>query len=88
MKKINWEVRIKNKTFWLTIVPAILLVIQVTLIPFGYEWDFTTLSGQLIAIINAVFAVLSILGIVIDPVTKGLSDSDRAMTYKDINSPH
>ena len=53
MKNINWIVRIKNKNFWLTLIPAVLLLIQVVLAPFGYQWDFGVLNEQLAAIINA-----------------------------------
>lgn len=82
MKNINWEVRIKNKNFWLTLIPAVLLLIQVVVAPFGYEWDFGVLNEQLAAIINALFAVLVILGVVNDPTTEGYHDSNQALTYK------
>lgn len=82
MKNINWVVRIKNKNFWLTLIPAVLLLIQVVVAPLGYQWDFGVLNEQLAAIINALFAVLVILGIVNDPTTDGVADSDQALTYK------
>jgi phi LC3 family holin len=78
---INWKVRIKNKQFWLALIPAILLLIQTVLVPFGYKWDFGVLGQQLTAIINAAFTVLSILGVVNDPTTEGVSDSAQAMSY-------
>lgn len=78
---INWKVRIKNKNFWLALIPAVLLLVQTVLVPFGYKWDFGVLGQQLTAIINAVFAVLSILGVVTDPTTEGVSDSTQAMSY-------
>lgn len=78
---LNWTVRFKNKNFWLSFVPAVLLLVQVCLAPFGYEWDFGVLNQQLAAIINAVFGVLAILGVVTDPTTAGVSDSTQAMTY-------
>lgn len=80
---INWKVRVKNKNFWIAIVPAILLLIQAVSAPFGYDWDFAGIGTQLTAIINAAFAVLSILGIVTDPTTKGLNDSEQALTYEE-----
>lgn len=82
---INIETRIKNKTFWLTLVPAVLLLAQVCAAPFGYQWDFGVLNEQLAAIVNALFAVLAILGVVVDPTTAGVGDSKRAMTYE---KPH
>ena len=78
---INWKVRIRNKNFWLALIPAILLLIQVIAAPFGYKWDFGVLGQQITAIINALFAVLSILGVVTDPTTEGVSDSTQALSY-------
>lgn len=78
---INFTARIKNKTFWLTLIPAVLLLVQVVAAPFGYQWDFGVLNEQLAAIINALFAVLAILGIVADPTTAGVGDSAQALTY-------
>lgn len=80
--KINWKVRIQSMKFWLAIVPAFLLLVQVVAVPFGYDFEIEPLNSQLIAIINAVFAVLSILGVVTDPTTAGLTDSALALTYK------
>lgn len=79
--KINWIVRIKNKDFWVAFVPAILLLIQQMCKLFGVELEVAGLSGQLIDIISTVFIVLALLGVVNDPTTATLSDSDRAMTY-------
>ena len=79
--KINWIVRIKNKAFWLAIIPAVLLLIQAVAAVVGYQFDFGDIGEKLIAVVNAVFVVLSILGIVTDPTTDGVGDSTRAMTY-------
>lgn len=80
---INWRTRIKNKNFWIALIPAILLLIQSVLTPFGYNWDFGVLNQQLTAIINAAFGVLSILGIVTDPTTVGIGDSSQALGYNE-----
>lgn len=79
---INWKVRIKNKVFWLSIIPAILLLIQAVAAVFGYTLDFTDLAAKLVAVVEAAFVVLAILGIVADPTTAGMSDSRLAMTYE------
>ena len=81
MMKINWKVRLLSVKFWLALVPAILLLAQAVAAPFGYKWDFANLGTQLTGIINAAFAVLSILGVVTDPTTAGVSDSAQALTY-------
>lgn len=79
---MNWKVRIKNKTFWLTVIPAVLLLIQVVAAVFGYTLDFGDLGNKLLAVVNAVFALLSIVGIVNDPTTAGVADSAQALTYQ------
>ena len=81
-KMINWKVRFANKNFWLQAIPALLLLIQVVLNVFGVTIDFGDIGNKLLAVVNAVFAFLAILGVVNDPTTDGLSDSQRAMTYK------
>lgn len=78
---INWKVRLVNKNFWLSLIPAVLLLVQAIGAPLGMTLDFGELGNQLLAIVNAVFAVLAILGIVQDPTTAGVSDSHLAMTY-------
>lgn len=81
MKKINWLVRIKNKAFWTALIPAIILLVQAVAALFGYTMDFGTYGDKLLEVVNAVFLVLAILGIVTDPTTNGLSDSKQAMEY-------
>ena len=78
---INWKVRIKNKNFWITIIPAVILLIQVVASVFGVYISLDELGTKLIAVVNAALVVLEILGIVTDPTTKGLKDSDRALEY-------
>lgn len=81
MKKINWKVRINNKTFWVTLIPALLLLVQVVAAVFGCTIDLGTLGSRLLDVVNAVFAVLAVLGIVTDPTTDGVADSKQALTY-------
>lgn len=82
MKNINWTVRIKNKNFWLAVIPAVLLLIQAVAAVFGYTLDLGDIGNKLIAVVNAAFGVLVVLGVVVDPTTAGISDSNRAMNYK------
>ena len=78
---INWIVRVKNKAFWVAIIPAGLLLVQVVAAVFGFTLDLGDLGNKLLDVVNAIFGVLTILGIVVDPTTKGVSDSARALTY-------
>lgn len=80
---INWKVRLKNKSFWIAVIPAVALVVQAVAAVFDFKLDFTTLTGKLIAVVDAVFALLIILGIIVDPTTSGFGDSERAMSYNE-----
>lgn len=81
MSNINWIVRIKNKNFWISLIPAVLLLVQVVAAVFGFTLELGELGDKLLAVVNALFAVLTILGIVTDPTTAGVGDSKLAMTY-------
>lgn len=83
---INWKVRVLNKTFWLTLVPALALLLQAFLSVFGVKIELGETIDKLLVFINALFAVLVIVGIVNDPTTIGISDSSRAMTYETPNN--
>ena len=83
---INWKVRILNKTFWITLVPALALLLQTFLAVFNIRLELGDTTDKLIVFINALFAVLVIVGIVNDPTTSGVSDSTRAMTYERPNN--
>ena len=85
--KINWIVRLKNKNFWFALIPAVLLLIQAIAGVLGLVLDLGELGNRLLEVVNAVFGVLAILGIVTDPTTAGISDSELAMTY-DVPKEH
>ena len=77
--KINWKARFKNKAFLISFSALIISFIYKVLelfeivpkIPESEVFDYITI------IIN----ILGLLGVVVDPTTKGLSDSERALTY-------
>lgn len=81
--KINWQVRIKNPVFWLTIIPATAAFVYALLGAFGIVLPISedVLVNALIAIVTA----LTTLGVLVDPTTKGASDSERAMSYTEPN---
>jgi phi LC3 family holin len=79
--KINWTVRMKNKVFWLTFIPALLVLIKAVANLFGFNINLVDIESNLIEVIEALFLVLGIVGIVSDPTTSGVGDSERALTY-------
>lgn len=80
-QRINWKVRVRNKQFWLGIIPATVLLIQAVASLFGFTVDLGELQGKLLVVVDAVFVVLVYLGISVDPTTYGIGDSGQAMGY-------
>lgn len=81
--RINWLVRFKNKAFWVALIPAVLILAQSILQIIGIEFDYSELSMRLTGIVEALFVVLAILGIVADPTTEGIGDSIQALGYEE-----
>ena len=80
---INWKVRIKNKQFWISLIPAIAFLAQSIAAAFGYTINLDDLVGKILTVVHAVFAMLVILGVIVDPTTAGIGDSERAMGYEE-----
>lgn len=76
-RNTGWKARLKNKSFWLSLSAAMLLLVQAVAAIFGYQWDFTILGQQLTALINAVFAVLAVLGVVADPAVDWIQENSE-----------
>lgn len=79
MKKINWQVRLKKKSFWVAIVSAVALFVNNITGAVGI--DYTAQIEQFSDGINGLLAVLVTFGIIVDPTTKGLKDSEKATEY-------
>lgn len=73
MNKINWRVRLRNKTFWLTLVPLLVLLTQ----RLGLNW----VPENWESIFNTVMEILIVVGIINDPTTSGIKDSSQALAY-------
>ena len=80
--KINWSVRVRNKTFWLAVIPAALLLLQAVGEALGFPLELGDLGDKLLGVVNALFALLALLGVVNDPTTQGAGDSQQALGYQ------
>lgn len=78
---INWKVRINNKAFWALFIPALALVIKAVANLFGFVINLDPIVEKLLMVVEAVFALLGVVGVVNDPTTAGIADSARAKTY-------
>jgi phi LC3 family holin len=87
-KMINWKVRLRNRNWVIALVSQIMIVAQMVLAclnSFGIiDFQITdAIQNSVLTFLNAVFVLLSMLGMVQDPTTKGYGDSERALKYKD-----
>lgn len=81
MKNINWKVRLKHKPFLVALFSALVLFVQQVAAAFGF--DTTVYNEQVSTIFFSLLGILVLLGVVIDPTTKNISDSDNAKQYKE-----
>lgn len=78
--KMNLKVRMKNPIFWLTIIPAICTFVYTIL---GVIGVVPTISEEvLVNGLTAIITALTTLGVLVDPTTKGIGDSERALEYE------
>lgn len=77
--KLNLKVRFKNKVFVVAFVAAVLAFIYQLLGMFGVVLGVT--QDELMQVITMLLDILVMMGVLVDPTTKGLDDSNRAMTY-------
>ena len=76
---MNWKLRLQNKTTLIALIAAgVSLIYQVLamadILPPVSEDEVMSLAGVAVN-------MLCLLGIVVDPTTKGITDSDRALSY-------
>ena len=81
--KINWKVRAVNPYFWIGLIAVVLASVGVS--PESLT-SWTILKDQLLALIGNPFAIgcvaIAVIGYINDPTTRGIGDSERALSYK------
>lgn len=77
--KINWKARFKNKTFLITFIALLISFVYQMLGLFGVVPSIS--EDSLVNFLTILINILATLGVVVDPTTDGIKDSDRAMTY-------
>ena len=88
MNKINWKVRFKNKT-WLTMFISLIVGFIFNILKM---FDITPVITEnlVMNIVGQVLTILGLIGVIVDPTTVGVEDSNRAMSYEepwDDNNP-
>ena len=77
--KINWKVRFKNKTTLVTLIAVVISFIYTILGIFSIVPSVS--QDKILQIFTMAIEILAGIGIVIDPTTAGVSDSEQAMDY-------
>ncbi|MFO7197111.1 phage holin, partial [Enterococcus faecium] len=77
--KINWKLRMKSKVFWLSVIQLILVLVQQVLGWFVVTIPADTINKEALDMINSVFLLVGVLGVVNDPTTPTASDSDLVL---------
>lgn len=80
---INWKVRFRNKVWLTTFITFIVATVYQLLAMFDVAPAIT--QDSVMQVIAAVLQLLSLLGVIVDPTTKGIADSNRALTYDEPN---
>ena len=79
--KINWKVRFKNKAWLASFVSLIVGFVYSMLAMFDVFPEVS--ENTVLQVINNVLTFLGLIGVLVDPTTDGLYDSNRAMSYEE-----
>ncbi|KEK09760.1 holin [Lysinibacillus sphaericus] len=79
--RINWKVRLQHIPFLLGLFSLLLLLAQQVGAIFGFDLT-VAMSEQIASILNTVLSILVLMGVIVDPTTKGTSDSEKALMYR------
>ncbi len=77
---INWKLRLQNKVVLSSLIGIIIAAAFQIASLFGLQ--LTVSQEQIMGVVEVVLTILAALGIVVDPTTKGVSDSSQALEYE------
>ena len=79
--KINWKVRFKNKVWLGSFCSLVIGFVYSMLALFDVFPEVT--QSLVLQLMNQVLTFLGLIGVIVDPTTAGLSDSERALGYEE-----
>lgn len=79
MNKINWKVRFQNKVWLTSFISLIVGFVFNVLKMFDVVPSIT--QNLVMDIVGQFLTFLGLFGVIVDPTTEGMNDSNRAMTY-------
>lgn len=83
MTKLNWKIRLKNKVFLTGFASLSLVFAQQVAKLAGYDIADAQVN-EIMALVNTVLTILGLVGVIHDPTTSGIGDSERALEYKEL----
>lgn len=78
---INWKVRLRSGPFWVGLISLVLTFVYTLLNMAGIVPQFE--QKQVMDIVIMLLQILAFIGVVSDPTTKGIGDSEQAMGYRE-----
>lgn len=78
--KINWKLRLQNKATLAALIASVVSLVYIVLGIVGVVPSIT--ESQVMDLAAAILNALTLLGVVVDPTTAGMNDSERAMMYE------
>ncbi len=79
--KLNWKVRFKNKVWLGSFLSLVVGFVYSMLALFDVFPEVT--QSLVLQLMNQVLTFLGLIGVIVDPTTAGLGDSERAMGYEE-----
>ena len=79
--KVNWRVRFKNKIWLGSFLSLIVGFVYSMLALFDVFPEVT--ESLVLQLMNQVLTFLGLIGVIVDPTTAGIGDSERAMSYQE-----
>ena len=79
--KLNWKVRFKNPT-WLTMFISLIVGFTFNILKM-FDVIPKITENQIMEVVSQVLTFLGLIGVIVDPTTAGMGDSQRALGYEE-----
>ena len=80
MNNLNWKLRLKNKTTLLSLIGCLVAFVYQLAGILGYNVPVN--QDEMVQMLGLFISALAAVGVVVDPTTKGIADSEQAQRYK------
>lgn len=77
---INWKVRLKSGAFWAGLISLVLTLVYTILNMAGVIPAFS--QKEIMDVVVMILQIPAFIGVISDPTTKGIGDSNQALTYE------